>query len=78
MNDLITNGTEIKRRIISEINNATQCIYLAMAWFTYRDIAAAIIEAKNRNITIDIVLSSNAQNETVKLMLKGAGISVHA
>ena len=78
MNDLITNGTEIKRRIISEINNATQCIYIAMAWFTDRDIASAIVEAKNRNITIDIILSSNTQNETVKLMLKGAGINVHA
>ncbi|MDR6845808.1 hypothetical protein J2W95_002518 [Flavobacterium granuli] len=38
----------------------------------------AIIDAKNRNLTIDIILSSNAQNETVKLMLKGADISVHA
>jgi hypothetical protein len=78
MNDLITNGTEIKRRIISEINNAKQCIYVAMAWFTDRDIAMAIIEAKNRNLSIDIILSSNVQNETVKLMLKGASISVHA
>ncbi|RED26325.1 phospholipase D-like protein [Flavobacterium cutihirudinis] len=78
MNDLITNGTEIKQRIISEINNACQVIYLAMAWFTDRDIAMAIIEAKNRNLTIDIILSSNSQNETVKLMLKGAGIKVHA
>jgi F0F1-type ATP synthase membrane subunit b/b' len=78
MNDIITNGTEIKLRILSEINNARQCIYVAMAWFTDRDIAMAIIEAKNRNLTIDIILSSNAQNETVKLMLKGANISVHA
>jgi hypothetical protein len=78
MNDLITNGTEIKQRIISEINNAKQCIYVAMAWFTDRDIAMAIIEAKKRNLTVDIILSSNAQNETVKLMLKGAGISVYA
>jgi hypothetical protein len=78
MNDLITNGTEIKQRIISEINNAKECIYVAMAYFTDRDIAIAIIEAKNRNVTVDIILSSNAQNETVKLMLKGAGISVHA
>jgi hypothetical protein len=78
MNDIITNGTEIKLRILSEINNARQCIYLAMAWFTDRDIAMAIIDAKNRNVTIDIILSSNAQNETVKLMLKGAGINVHA
>ncbi|MBF4473205.1 phospholipase D-like domain-containing protein [Flavobacterium sp. HJJ] len=78
MNEIITNGTEIKFRILSEINSARQCIYVAMAWFTDRDIAMAIIEAKNRNITIDIILSSNAQNETVKLMLKGARINVHA
>jgi len=78
MNDFITNGTEIKQRIISEINNAKQCIYLAMAYFTDRDIAMSIVEAKNRNLTIDIILSSNVQNETVKLMLKGADISVHA
>lgn len=78
MNDLLTNGTEIKQRIISEIGNAKQCIYVAMAWFTDRDIAMAICDAKNRNVAVDIILSSNAQNETVKLMLKGAGISVHA
>lgn len=78
MNDLITNGTEIKQRIISELNNARQCIYVAMAYFTDREIAMAIIGARNRNIAVDIILSSNSQNETVKLMLKGAGISVHA
>ncbi len=78
MSELLTNGTEIKQRIISEINNAKQCIYIAMAWFTDRDIAMAIIEAKSRNIILDIILSSNSQNEIVKLMLKGAGIDVHA
>lgn len=78
MNDFITNGTEIKQRIISEINIAKQCIYVAMAYFTDRDIAMSIVEAKNRNVNVDIILSSNAQNETVKLMLKGAHISVHA
>lgn len=78
MTDFITNGTEIKQRIISEITNAKQCIYVAMAYFTDRDIALALVEAKNRNVTVDIILSSNAQNETVKLILKGANISVHA
>jgi PLD-like domain len=78
MNDIVTNGSEIKQRILSEINNARQSIYLAMAWFTDRDIATAIIEAKNKGLTIDIILSSNVQNETVKLMLKGANITVHA
>jgi phosphatidylserine/phosphatidylglycerophosphate/cardiolipin synthase-like enzyme len=78
MNEIITNGTEIKQRILSEINNATQSIYLAMAWFTDRDIATAIIEAKTRNVFVDVILSSNAQNETVKTMLRGSNISVHA
>ena len=78
MNDILTNGLEIKQRIISEINNASQSIYLAMAYFTDRDIAMAIIGAKNRNVLVDIILSSNNQNETVKLMLKGANIIVHA
>lgn len=78
MNDFITNGTEIKQRIISEINIAKQCIYVAMAYFTDRDIARGLVEAKNRNVKVDIILSSNAQNETVKLILKDAGIDVHA
>lgn len=78
MNEIITNGTEIKQRIISEINNSKQCVYLAMAWFTDRDIANALIGAKNRNVFIDIILSSNAQNETVKQMFKDVNINVHA
>jgi hypothetical protein len=79
MSDLITNGTEIKQRIISEITNAKLCINLAMAYFTDREIAMALIEAKNRSVlVVDVILSSNLQNETVKLMLMGAGINVHA
>lgn len=78
MNEIITNGTEIKQRIISEINKARQCIYLAMAWFTDRDIANALVETKKRNVFIDVILSSNVQNETVKQILRDANISVHA
>lgn len=78
MNQFLTNGTEIKQRIISEIQKAQRCIFIAMAYFTDRDIAMALIEAKNRGIHIDVILSSNAQNETVKLMLIGGSISVHA
>ena len=78
MNDLITNGTEIKQRIISEITKAQQSIYIAVAWFTDRDIANAIINAKSRINTVDIILSSNANNEEVIRMLKGANVSVRA
>lgn len=78
MNDIITNGTEIKQRIISEVNNSKQFVYLAMAYFTDRDIANAIIGAKSRNVSIDIILSSNAQNEIVKQMFREANINLHA
>jgi phosphatidylserine/phosphatidylglycerophosphate/cardiolipin synthase-like enzyme len=78
MNDIITNGTEIKQRILSEINNANQSIYLAMSYFTDREIAMAIVGARNRNVLVDIILSSNIQNDTVKSILKGANIMVHA
>ena len=78
MNDILTIGSEIKQRIIAEIQKSSQNIFLAMAYFTDRDIANAIIDAKKRGVNVDIVLSSNAQNETVKLMLRGAGVSIHA
>lgn len=78
MNEIITNGTEIKNRIISEISNAKHSIFLAMAFFTDRDIANEIISAKERGILIDIILSSNAQNETVKLMFAEKNIKLHS
>jgi hypothetical protein len=78
MNEIITNGSEIKLRILEEINNSRKNIFLAMAFFTDRDIANAIILAKKRNVAVDIILSSNAQNENVKQMFKDEYISVHA
>lgn len=78
MNDIVTNGTEIKQRIISELNNSTQNVYLAMAFFTDRDIATSIIGAKYRGVIVDIILSSNTQNETVKQMFNEANIKIHA
>ncbi len=78
MNDFISKGTEIKQRIISEINNSGQCIYLAMAYFTDKDIANALIESSNRGVIVDVILSSNLQNDIVKSLLLDAGIKVHS
>ena len=65
MNEILTNGTEIKQRIITEIQKANKNNYFAMAFFTDRDIANAMIVAENRNLTVDIILSSNAQNDSI-------------
>lgn len=78
MNDFISKGAEIKQRIISEINNSGQCIYLAMAYFTDKDIANALIETSNRGVIVDVILSSNLQNDNVKSLLLDAGIKVHS
>jgi len=78
MNEIIIIGSEIKKRILTEINNASRSIYIAMAWFTDRDIADALINAKSRGVDVDIILSSHKDNETVKNMLRDAGIPVHA
>ena len=78
MNEILTNGAEIKFRILEEINKSRRNIYLAMAFFTDRDIANAIIGAKKRNVAVDIILSSNAQNETVKQMFNDENVSIHA
>ncbi len=78
MNEILTNGTEIKQRIITEIQKAEKNIFLAMAFFTDRDIAKAFIEAKNRGVFVDVILSSNANNEEVKGMFITSNISIHA
>lgn len=78
MNEIITNGIDIKQRIISEIRGAKENIFIAMAWFTDRDIANEVIDAKVRNIYVDIILSSNAQNENVMQMFRDTNISVYA
>ncbi|MHA6727100.1 phospholipase D-like domain-containing protein [Chryseobacterium sp. A301] len=78
MNQIITNGVEIKQRIISEINTASKNIYIAMAWFTDRDIANALINANSRGVDIDVILSSNSSNDVVKGMLREATIPIHA
>lgn len=72
----LTKVSEIKQRIIEEFNNSKVSICIAMAYFTDRDIAMALVAAKARGVDIDIVLSSSKDNEVINLMLKGADIPV--
>lgn len=78
MNEIITNGDEIKERILYEINKAKDSIKLAMAFFTDGDIALSLVNAKSNGVDVEVVLSSNLQNEKIKLLLKGGNIKVHA
>lgn len=76
MTEALTNVSEIKRRIITELDNSSISICIAMAYFTDREIAMSLVEASKRGVKIDIILSSSDQNEIVALMLKGGGIPV--
>lgn len=78
MNNLITEGELIKAKIISEIEKSNHDIHIAMAWFTDRDIANALITASNKNVDIEIILSSSDQNETVTKMFVNSNIKVYA
>lgn len=76
MTEALTNVSEIKRRIITELDNSSISICIAMAYFTDREIALSLVEASKRGVKIDIILSSSEQNEIVALMLKGGNIAV--
>lgn len=78
MTDILTNGPEIKKRIISEIKRANQNIYIAMAYFTDKDIANELINSFNNNTNIEVILSSSNENEDIKKILSEKGIAVHA
>ncbi len=76
MTEALTIVSEIKQRIIEEFNNANISICIAMAYFTDREIAMAVVSAKERGVNVEVVLSSSGQNDVVNLMLKGANIPV--
>jgi len=76
MNEFITNGQDIKNRIIQEIRNASESIYVAMMLFTDRDIAQAIINAKKRGVLVEIIFSSHEKNRKVRKMFQKAKIPV--
>jgi hypothetical protein len=50
---------KIHKHIEENLLAANDSIRIAVAWFTDRDIANAIINAKNKNLIVDIILSSN-------------------
>lgn len=76
MDLLITEGTEIKSRIISEISKSTKSICLAVFLFTDKDIANSIIEAKKRGVDTFIILDSDSQNEPMMSLFNDNNVQV--
>lgn len=52
----------IRNRIIPCLDNATNKIQVAMAWFTSNELFEALINALNRDIDVELILLDNAIN----------------
>jgi len=67
--------------VIREISKAQKSIDIAMYSFTTRDVAQALVEAKNRNVKVRIVLDKAQKNEHYSksryLISKGFDVKYH-
>lgn len=45
--------SEIRNKIIPFLNNATDKIQVAMAWFTSSELFGALLDALNRNVDVE-------------------------
>ena len=54
--------SEIRNRIIPLLNDATNKIQVAMAWFTSNELFEALINALNRDVDVELILLDNAIN----------------
>ena len=54
--------SDIRNRIIPCLDNATNKIQVAMAWFTSKELFEALINALNRNVDVELILLDNAIN----------------
>lgn len=69
MNETLSKGFKIKARLINKISEASHTIYLAMTLFSDLDIANALIDAKDRGVNVEVILSNNQGNDNVKKIL---------
>ncbi len=69
MDQVFTDGVECKSKIIDSIKSASKSIKVAMAFFTDREIADILIQSRNRNIEVVVILSTDKNNEKIKSVL---------
>ncbi len=71
MEQVITDGQACKAKIIESISQAKSTIRVAMAYFTDREIADALIAARKNDREVTVVLSSDITNNEIRDYLKG-------
>jgi hypothetical protein len=60
--NVIFDNTHIKQTILAHLQQATQSIEIAMAWFTDTDLAAALHAAVGRNVRVCVLLHDDKIN----------------
>ncbi|MDW8273603.1 MAG: phospholipase D-like domain-containing protein [Chitinophagales bacterium] len=71
MEQVLTDGHACKAKIIESISQANSTIKVAMAYFTDRDIADALITASKKDREVTVVLSDDQINKDIIDYLKG-------
>lgn len=75
---VFSDGKTSKSEIIKAIDSASKSIKIAMAFFTDKEIAGALINAKSKGVTVQIVLSDSSNNLSIKEKLDPyAAVVVH-
>ena len=54
--------SQIKSTIIQYINTSVSEIYIAVAWFTHRDLFQAVLSALDRNVRVSVILIDDIIN----------------
>ena len=60
----------IQRQIIDELENAKYIIWIAMAWFTNKELFDVLVKKKKQGINVQIVIDDNEKNSAAPFSLE--------
>ncbi|MDD3142013.1 MAG: phospholipase D-like domain-containing protein [Lachnospiraceae bacterium] len=61
---------DIQQQIINELRDAKYTIWIAMAWFTNKELFDELVKKKNQGVNIQVVLDDNERNSQAPFKLE--------
>lgn len=61
---------DIQQQIIDELKDAKYTIWIAMAWFTNKELFDELVKKKNQGVNIQVVLDDNERNDQAPFTLE--------
>ena len=61
---------DIQRQIIDELENAKYIIWVAMAWFTNKELFDVLVKKKKQGVNVQIVIDDNEKNSAAPFSLE--------